>query len=137
MKRLFLVEADTQYDSLFCYELTEVKGKMYEYEREPGSALFNQIDREQFFGNLNALCVTKPVFKSPPIHLKPPTPRGDSVVQFLNDAPDRVSAVTAAASATPLEIAADRLEERVRTSLADQEHAGISEASAGSEVGRG
>ena len=55
--------------------------------------------------------------------------RGDSVVQFLNDAPDRVSAVTAAASATPLEIAADRLEERVRTSLADQEHAGISEAS--------
>lgn len=65
MRRLFMVEADTRYDSLFCYELNEgVDGHAHDKEGDPiftrvSDMLFNKVDREVFFGTLNSLCVTR------------------------------------------------------------------------------
>ncbi len=69
MKRFFLVEADTNYESLFAYELEQVDEGNF---RRIPHALFNNVDREQFFGNLNALCVSYLQPNNPPLPLKSP-----------------------------------------------------------------
>jgi hypothetical protein len=90
MKRLFLVEADTNYHSLFCYELKEVADSD-SFEKVDGTnALFNGIDREQFFGNLNSLCVTKPVITAPKMVLKPADiPHSGELISGLIDTADK------------------------------------------------
>lgn len=72
MKRFFLVEASTEYSSLFCYELTETSSMNYAHASDDGSALFNNSSREQFFGNLNSLCITKQNIQAEPINLSEP-----------------------------------------------------------------
>ena len=69
MKRFFLVEADTTYLSLFAYELQRVDADNF---RRIPDALFNNVNREQFFGNLNALCVSHSEPNNPPLPLKSP-----------------------------------------------------------------
>lgn len=63
MRRYFLVEADTEMASLFCYELTREPGYSYsgtpKFKQISQAALFNKCDREVFFGTLNSLCVSK------------------------------------------------------------------------------
>ena len=74
MKRYFLVEATTDFESLFCYEMQ--RGNQYTeegfetYIRK--DMLFNNVSREQFFGNLNSQCVSKIKIEAPPIALAPP-----------------------------------------------------------------
>ncbi len=75
MKRFFLVEADTAYSSLFAYELEKVDALNFRRILEP---LFNNADREQFFGNLNALCVSYIEPKNPPLPLKSPENRSEA-----------------------------------------------------------
>lgn len=74
-KRFFLVESNSDYESLFCYEV-EQAGHHAEGGRlfcQPGtSSLFHGVDREQFFGNLNSLCPLKPKVDAPPMKLAPP-----------------------------------------------------------------
>lgn len=74
MQRYFLVEANTNYHSLFCYELKDAglspAGNRL-YERLDVEPIFNKENRSQFFGNLNSLCVTKQLIKAPPIDLAP------------------------------------------------------------------
>ena len=69
MKKFFLVEANTNYHSLFCYEMTETGYLKYERAED---FLFNNVDRAQFFGNLNALCHTQESMQSPPLELAEP-----------------------------------------------------------------
>ena len=83
-KRLFLVEANTDYDSLFCYELLQCPD--FTYERPECGSLFNNVDREQFFGNLNSLCITKAKFIAPPIRLAPPQETVGELVDRVLDA---------------------------------------------------
>ena len=68
MKKLFLVESDTNYSSLFCYELVQEVLGTYTRGDAP---LFNNVNREQFFGNLSSLCRTHEDVNAPKITLKP------------------------------------------------------------------
>ena len=70
MQRFFLVDASSEYLSLFCYELRQREDGTYE-RMDSHTALFNNVDREQFFGNLNSLCVTKAAIEAPKMALKP------------------------------------------------------------------
>ena len=76
MTRYFLVEADTDYESLFCYEVErqgyDKTGRSL-FVKKSSTALFNKSDRPQFFGNLSSLCITKNSFKDvPPLALAKP-----------------------------------------------------------------
>jgi hypothetical protein len=94
MTRYFLVEADTDYESLFCYE---VERQGYDntgrslFVKKASTALFNKSDRPQFFGNLSSLCVTKNSFKDvPPLALaKPDIADAEDLDQ--QDAPQHVA----------------------------------------------
>lgn len=62
MKKLFLVEADTDYFSLAAYELTQGVSNpdSWIYSRPIGSKpIITHIDPALFFGKLNELCITK------------------------------------------------------------------------------
>lgn len=79
MKRFFLVEANTHYASIFCYELKETA--TMKYERTP-ELLFNHVDREKFFGMLNSVCVTEDTLKkADPVKLPAP----ENPIQLANE----------------------------------------------------
>jgi hypothetical protein len=88
MRKLYLVESDTSYASLFCYELKE--HNVGQYSRDIGEGvLFNCVDREQFFGNLNHLCISFLSPQHPKIALK--APDLDAAAPVVHPAPVAVA----------------------------------------------
>ena len=108
MKRCIIIECDTEDSDVWVYtaekEFTAYGGsKSVAYYRDAGQhSLILAVPGPRFYGKLDTLLITREkIQNAAPIT---PEPLQDSVVQFLNDAPERVAAV-----------------------LADQEHAGISD----------
>lgn len=68
MKRIVIIESNTEYVSLFLYEARELPDGKIE---KVGSFIYNAIDRPQFFGAVNASLITKDTLtKAAPIELK-------------------------------------------------------------------
>ena len=108
MKRCIIIECDTEDSDVWVYtaerEFTAYGGsKSVAYYRDAGQhSLIFAEPGPKFYGKLDTLLITKDrIQNAPPITPEPPT---EGVVQFLNDAPERVAAV-----------------------LADQQHAGITD----------
>jgi len=102
MKTFYLVEADTDYESLFCYELKfhsypPQEGRMF--YTESNKALFAKLDRPKFFGILNSLCRTKNNFDDvQPIKLLEHAPTQETVGEMV----DRVQGPSAWDDGSPL-----------------------------------
>lgn len=68
MKRIFIVESDTEYSSLFLYEARVLPDGKIE---KVGGHIFNSMDLPKFYGAVNAAMVTKDTLtKAAPIELK-------------------------------------------------------------------
>jgi len=77
MKKYIVIEADTNYYSLFAYEVSrkmDDKGDDYVYRRKAGcEALVQALDRPRFFGTLDVLLPTAETLRSAaPIELVKP-----------------------------------------------------------------
>jgi hypothetical protein len=76
MKRLFVVESDTNYSCLFAYEITappDFSGEGVTYSRPVGEPTLTAYDPKVFFGHLNSMLVTaQTVENSKPMELVAP-----------------------------------------------------------------
>jgi hypothetical protein len=75
MKVLYLVESDTDYASLFAWQLERVWSDdlhIYVYRKVDGGMQFADLHPAQFFGNLNSLLRTRITPDAPRLELAAP-----------------------------------------------------------------
>ena len=96
MKTFFLVEADTDYASLFAEQLEKFwssEEKQFVYRKSENGMQFCDLDRPQFFGNLSSLLRTRISPEAPPMELAEPNLTGNRVDRAIQDAENAVDAV--------------------------------------------
>jgi hypothetical protein len=82
MAQYYLVEADTDFESLFATELERVyEDGRFVFRKRDGGIRFNHVNRPRFFGNLSSLLRTATKPDAPPMELvTPDAPLGNNRV---------------------------------------------------------
>jgi len=76
MKRHFVIECDTEYNSVFVYEVSRDFSSTVDYHREPVvEAVFHDFLSPKFYGKLDAILFSKErIENAPPITPQAETP---------------------------------------------------------------